>query len=205
MTNLNLRRFAAPADHSFGGVPEGAFTTDHSQALNAFIKEKEPTLKQCICFLLDRGVNTTPAVMEQVQDMLEFSSLEISVELAAQHPAGPKFAVTLVTEYGIVCACELVAELGQNTDLGELVQGVTAAGEFTLKGEYKAVVEALDAIYAIAWEKGSDDTNSLHILDSKGARQMWWTVLEEAGADPCNPGLKGQEKAVAPLFQQVQD
>lgn len=82
---------------------------------------------------------------------------------------------------------------------------MTAAGEFTLKGEYKAVVEALDAIYCIAWNKGSDDTNALHILDSKGDRQMWWTVLEEAGADPYNPGLKGQEKAVAPLFQQVQD
>ena len=102
MTNLNLRRFAAPADHSFGGVPEGAFTTDHSQALNAFIKEKTPTLKQCLCFLLDRGVNTTPAVIEQVEDILEFTSLEVTEELAAQHPAGTEFAVTLVTEYGQV-------------------------------------------------------------------------------------------------------
>ena len=186
-------------------IPAGAFTTDHSQALNAFIKEQAPTLKQCLCFLLDRGVNTTPAVIEQVMDILEFTSLEVTEELAAQHPAGTEFAVTLFTEHGIVGACELVAELGRDTDLGELVQGVTAAGEFTLKGEYKEVVEALDAIYCLAWDKGSDDTNALHILDSKGARQMWWTVLEEAGADPYNPGLKGQEKAVAPLFQQVQD
>ena len=124
--------------------------------------------------------------------------------LAAQHLAGTEFAVTLFTENGIVAASEMVAELGQ-LNLEELVQGVTADGEFTLQGEYKAVVEALDAIYCLAWNKGSDDTNALYILDSKGDRQMWWTVLEEAGADPYNPGLKGQEKAVAPLFQQVQD
>lgn len=162
MTTLNLRRYAAPAGHTFGVSSE---------------------------------------VMEKTNASLEISDDQ---ELVAQHPAGTEFAVTLFTENGIVGACELVTELGQ-LDYEELVQVVTAAGEFTLKGEYKAVVEALDAIYCIAWNKGSDDTNALHILDSKGDRQMWWTVLEEAGADPYNPGLKGQEKAVAPLFQQVQD
>ena len=179
MTNLNLRRFAAPADHSFGGAPDKSCVVNGMKVIGVSAEEMEKTS----------------------------ASLEISddQELVAQHPAGTEFAVTLFTENGIVGACELVAEFGQNTDLVGLVQGVTPAGEFTLKGEYKAVVEALDAIYCIAWNKGSDDTNSLHILDCKGARQMWWTVLEEAGADPYNPGLKGQEKAVAPLFQQVQD
>ena len=179
MTMLNLRPFAAPGDHTFGGTP------DKSCVLNGM-----------------RMIGVSAEEIEKTSASLKISDDE---QLAAQHPAGTEFAVTLVTEYGIVGACELVAELGRDTDFVELVQGVTLAGEFTLKGEYKAVVEALDAIYAIAWNKGSDDTNSLHILDCMGARQMWWTVLEEAGADPYNPGLKGQEKAVAPLFQQVQD
>ena len=54
-------------------IPAGAFTTDHSQALNAFIKEEQPTLKQCLKFVEDRGVEMKPAVVEQVEDILEFS------------------------------------------------------------------------------------------------------------------------------------
>ena len=70
-------------------------------------------------------------VMEKTNASLEISG---DRELVVQHPAGTEFAVTLFTENGIVGACELVTELGQ-LNLEELVQGVTAAGEFTLKGE----------------------------------------------------------------------
>ena len=54
-------------------IPAGAFTTDHSQALNAFIKEEQPNLQQCLKFVEDRGVEMKPAVVEQVEDILEFA------------------------------------------------------------------------------------------------------------------------------------
>lgn len=55
-------------------IPAGAFTTDHSQALNAFIKEEQPNLQQCLKFVEERGVEMKPAVIEQVEDLWECNS-----------------------------------------------------------------------------------------------------------------------------------
>ena len=54
-------------------IPAGAFTTDHSQALNAFIREQQPNLQQCLKFVEDRGVEMTKKVRTKVKNILEFA------------------------------------------------------------------------------------------------------------------------------------
>ena len=54
-------------------IPAGAFTIPDSIALNEFIREQQPNLQQCLKFVEDRGVEMKPAVVEQVEDILEFS------------------------------------------------------------------------------------------------------------------------------------
>ena len=60
---------------------EGLFTTSHSSALVDFIDDKlenpnpmnPVNLHHCIGFVYDRGVILTPAVIEQVEDILSFT------------------------------------------------------------------------------------------------------------------------------------
>ena len=60
---------------------EGLFTTDISSALVDFIDDKlenpnpmnPVNLHHCIGFVYDRGVILTPAVIEQVEDILSFT------------------------------------------------------------------------------------------------------------------------------------
>ena len=62
-------------------LPEGIFSTDHSSALVDFIDDKlenpnpmnPVNLHDCIGFVYDRGVILTPAVIEQVEDILTFT------------------------------------------------------------------------------------------------------------------------------------
>ena len=55
-------------------IPAGAFTIADSFALNEFISEQQPNLQQCLQFVEDRGVEMKPAVIEQVEDILEFAN-----------------------------------------------------------------------------------------------------------------------------------
>ena len=55
-------------------IPAGAFTLVESAALNDFISEQQPNLQQCLQFVEDRGVEMKPAVIEQVEDILEFAN-----------------------------------------------------------------------------------------------------------------------------------
>ena len=55
-------------------IPAGAFTLCDSFALNEFISEQQPNLQQCLQFVEDRGVEMKPAVIEQVEDILEFAN-----------------------------------------------------------------------------------------------------------------------------------
>ena len=55
-------------------IPAGAFTIADSFALNEFISEQHPDLQQCLQFVEDRGVEMKPAVIEQVEDILEFAN-----------------------------------------------------------------------------------------------------------------------------------
>ena len=55
-------------------IPARTYTLADSIALNDFISEQQPNLQQCLQFVEDRGVEMKPAVIEKVEDILEFAN-----------------------------------------------------------------------------------------------------------------------------------
>ena len=55
-------------------IPARTYTLADSVALNDFIRQQQcPELEMCLKFVEDRGVEMKPAVIEKVEDILEFA------------------------------------------------------------------------------------------------------------------------------------